>query len=189
MKRRAVMRGLLAAVICGGVTLCAADETNSAAKSASASEAAQDDDLSAEEQEVLDAANAERAKSKLAALKSSSALMKVARAHATNMAKQKVLVHTLDEKSFSKRIDEAGYTFWSAGENIALGQKTGKEAVADWMTSPGHKANILSKDYTEIGIGRAVSKDGETYWVQVFARPQTEKPPVKVEKPAATTAK
>ena len=56
------------------------------------------------------------------------------------------------------------------------------------MTSPGHKANILSKDYTEIGIGRAVSSDGDIYWAQVFGRPQTEKPPVKEEKPAQEPA-
>jgi uncharacterized protein YkwD len=72
---------------------------------------------------------------------------------------------------FSKRIEESGYAFSAAGENIAQGQTTGEEAVGDWMTSPGHKANILSKDYSEIGIGRGVTTDGEVYWVQVFAKP------------------
>jgi uncharacterized protein YkwD len=127
--------------------------------------------LTDHELQVLDRSNAERKKLKLSPFKASGPLTKVARAHAANMVKQRKLSHTLDNKVFSKRIEEAGYAFSSAGENIAQGQSTGEEAVSDWMTSPGHKANILSKDYTEIGIGRGVTTDGDVYWVQVFARP------------------
>lgn len=183
MKRRAVIPGFWMSLVCCGAGRLCGDEAPTAAKSPAVSAANSDDKLSADEQAVLDAANAERAKEKLVALKTSAVLMKSARAHATNMAKQKTLSHTLDEKPFAKRMDEAGYKSWTAGENIALGQRTAKEAVADWMTSPGHKANILSGDFTEIGIGRAFSSDGETYWVQIFGRPQTESPPVKDENP------
>jgi pimeloyl-ACP methyl ester carboxylesterase len=136
------------------------------------SEASQDTaGLTDHEQQVLDRSNLERKKLKLPPYKASAVLTKVARAHAANMVKQRKLSHTLDNKVFSKRIEEAGYEFSAAGENIAQGQASGEEAVSDWMTSPGHKANILSKDYAEIGIGRGVTTDGDVYWVQVFARP------------------
>ena len=37
-----------------------------------------------------------------------------------------------------------------------------------WMNSPGHKANILSKNFTEIGVGVAKNSDGTIYWTQQF---------------------
>ena len=67
-----------------------------------------------------------------------------------------------------------GYAGWSAvGENIAAGYATPEDVVAGWMASPGHRANILSPNFSEIGIG--VSAGGGqfgTYWTQEFgARP------------------
>ena len=61
-------------------------------------------------------------------------------------------------------IDDAGYSYRAAGENIAWGYSTAKEVVEGWMNSPGHKANILSSDYNRLGVGRS-----GTYWVQMFA--------------------
>jgi len=54
-----------------------------------------------------------------------------------------------------------------ARENIAYGQSTAKKAMNSWMNSSGHKANILAKDVSTIGIG-AVKHNGKYYWVQVF---------------------
>jgi uncharacterized protein YkwD len=135
------------------------------------------DALTDAEKEVLRATNAERAKLKLPPYRVAQPLMKAARAHAANMVKQNKLSHTLDDETFVQRIEKVNYGFLAAGENIAQGQPTGTEAVSDWMTSPGHKANILSKEYSEIGIGQGVSRNGETYWVQVFARPRSTNAP------------
>ena len=54
------------------------------------------------------------------------------------------------------------------GENIAKNMRTPEQAVAAWMNSPGHRANILKGAYTYFGCGVAVDKD-EKHWVQLFA--------------------
>ncbi len=53
------------------------------------------------------------------------------------------------------------------GENIASGQLTPKKVVADWMTSPSHKRNILSSKFKHIGVGYYKIKN-DTRWVQNF---------------------
>ncbi len=77
---------------------------------------------------------------------------------------------------------EAGYVYISVGENLALGNyKDDEELVQAWMDSPGHRANILNGQFTEIGV--AVLKgqfEGKTTWlaVQEFGRPASECPKV-----------
>jgi uncharacterized protein YkwD len=44
--------------------------------------------------------------------------------------------------------------------------------MAGWMDSPGHRRNILDKDFTEIGVAVGYSVDGRPYYCQVFGRPQ-----------------
>lgn len=60
-----------------------------------------------------------------------------------------------------------------SGENIAMGSgslsATPEQVMLQWMNSPGHKANILTKSYQSIGIGCFVTNYG-TYWVQCFGR-------------------
>lgn len=53
------------------------------------------------------------------------------------------------------------------GENIAWGYSTPGDVMKGWMTSQGHKTNILNGGYKTIGIGCLVTKKG-TYWVQCF---------------------
>ena len=54
-----------------------------------------------------------------------------------------------------------------AGENIAYGQSTPEAVVQSWMSSSGHRANILSSSFTTIGIGCTVV-NGTVYWAQLF---------------------
>lgn len=54
------------------------------------------------------------------------------------------------------------------GENLAQGQDRADEVVRDWMASPGHKANILARDYRRIGVGVAEGY-GDRFWAQVFS--------------------
>jgi uncharacterized protein YkwD len=58
-----------------------------------------------------------------------------------------------------------GVQYSSAGENIAKGQKTPAEVVTAWMNSAGHRANILNKTYTHLGVGYEAQAK---CWVQQF---------------------
>lgn len=126
--------------------------------------------LARDEQEVVDLTNKERKAADLPPLKVNEKLVKAARAHSANMAKQEKLDHTLDEKGPAERLKDVNYAFATWAENVAEGQRTAAEVVASWMDSEMHKANILSKN-TEIGIGVAKGADGKKYWTQVFGVP------------------
>jgi uncharacterized protein YkwD len=107
-------------------------------------------------------------------LKVNATLLKVARAHAANMAKQHKMEHILDDKNPSQRIEKAGYDFRSVGENIAAGEKgaTIDAIFKGWMESEKHRDNILSPKYDEIGLGLATDDKGETYYTQDFGKQQ-----------------
>ncbi|NLK37348.1 MAG: hypothetical protein GX299_04630 [Epulopiscium sp.] len=62
---------------------------------------------------------------------------------------------------------EQGVTYRGAGENIAMGQKTPAAVMQAWMNSEGHRANILNKNFTKIGVGYYVN-GGTAYWTQLF---------------------
>jgi uncharacterized protein YkwD len=127
--------------------------------------------LSKIEQEVLDRTNAERTKAGLKALKVEAKLLRAAREHSANMAKQGKLEHKLDDKTPADRVKAAGYKFLALAENIAEGPPTGAEAVKGWMKSEGHRTNLLGADYVEIGIGMATDSQGRPYYTQVFGKP------------------
>jgi len=61
-----------------------------------------------------------------------------------------------------------GISYRTAGENIAAGQQTPQEVVTAWMNSPGHRANILNKSFTHIGVGYAKGGSYGHYWTQMF---------------------
>ncbi|MBQ9228234.1 MAG: hypothetical protein IJ168_05315 [Eubacterium sp.] len=56
----------------------------------------------------------------------------------------------------------------AAGENIAYGQRTPEQVMNGWMNSSGHRANILSSNFTTIGIG-CFEYNGTLYWAQAFS--------------------
>jgi uncharacterized protein YkwD len=72
---------------------------------------------------------------------------------------------------------DVSYQYMVIGENLAEGDFTDdKDLVDHWMNSPGHRANILNKNYTEIGV--AVAKgmfQGRIAWmaVQHFGAPRS----------------
>lgn len=63
---------------------------------------------------------------------------------------------------------KSGITYRTAGENIAAGQRTPKDVVTAWMNSDGHRKNILSSSFTEIGVGYAKGGAYGHYWTQMF---------------------
>lgn len=131
-------------------------------------------DISAMEYAVLELVNQERAAYGLAPLSWNDELAAVARAHSYDMANRNFFDHTNpDGKSPFDRIRGAGITYSIAAENIAAGQSTPEAAVAAWMNSEGHRANILRDSLTEIGIGLYVSNSGYGYyWTQDFRTPR-----------------
>jgi uncharacterized protein YkwD len=135
-------------------------------------------------QEVLALVNAARAQPRRCgtqsfpgspALALSAPLEDVARAHADDMARRGYFDHTgADGSSPTERVTRGGYAWQIAGENLALGRMTAREAVDGWLASPGHCANIMEPRFTETGIALAAGRerDRPTYWVQTFAAPQ-----------------
>lgn len=122
---------------------------------------------------VLNLTNAERARDSLPELKSDSRLDQAAQRHAEDMAKRGYFDHKSPEGvDPGTRIQGAGFRASAWGENIFMGPVSAKEAVDGWMKSPGHRANILGKDFTHMGLGYARNPKGRTYWVQVFGRPR-----------------
>ena len=94
----------------------------------------------------------------------------LAQQKAEDMAKNQYFSHT--SPTYGSAFDmlkAAGYSYKTAGENIAMGQKSAASVMDGWMHSSGHRANILHTSYEKIGVGYAVSADGMPYWVQIFA--------------------
>lgn len=121
------------------------------------------------EGQVVVLVNKERAKVGLAPLKANWELSRVARYKSQDMIDKNYFSHT--SPTYGSPFDmmkNFGITYMSAGENIAYGQPTASSVMTGWMSSPGHKANILSKNYSEIGVGAAKKADGTIYWTQQF---------------------
>jgi len=120
---------------------------------------------------VLDLTNAERKSAGLAPLSLSRELADAAQNYSQVLASSDCFAHTCGPvPDFADRDDQAGYNDWKLiGENIAAGYPSPDEVVAQWMASPGHRANILSPNFTEIGIGVANGRGRfGTYWTQEF---------------------
>ena len=125
------------------------------------------------ENEVIRLVNIEREKNGLAPLKANWELSRVARYKSLDMAEKNYFSHTSPTYgSPFKMMTDFGLTYYSAGENIAMGQKTPADVMKGWMNSSGHRANILNSSYTEIGVGLAINKNGQNYWTQMFMKPR-----------------
>ena len=125
--------------------------------------------------ELLHRTNAERHATKLLPLTRSMNLARAAEMQAGQMARANLLEHDIPTAAYptlGARLAAAQYPIRAAGENIGEGYRTPAAAVTGWMASAGHRANILSANYTEIGTAVAQSTNGTMYWVQVFGRPK-----------------
>jgi hypothetical protein len=116
--------------------------------------------------------NQERAAAGLNALTLSSQLTTAAEKYSQYMAAANFFAHDGPDGSTPQtRQQAAGYTgavVW--GENIAAGQPDPQSVMTAWMNSPGHRANILFRGFTEIGIGVYVAPGSQygIYWTQEF---------------------
>jgi uncharacterized YkwD family protein len=126
-------------------------------------------EFSAYQQEVLNIVNKERTSRGLSALKLNMEVSKVATVKSQDMIDKNYFDH--NSPTYGSPFDmmkKFGITYRSAGENIAMGQKTPQEVMTAWMNSEGHRKNILNSSFTEIGIGIAKDKNGRLYWTQMF---------------------
>lgn len=123
---------------------------------------------------VLCLHNRERAAHGLPALRGNAKLRRAAKAHSEDMVAHGYFAHeSLSGADMADRILGTGYARgrgWSLGENIAWGTgslATAVEIERAWMSSPGHRANILRREFREVGIGIAAgapgAPDGATY--------------------------
>lgn len=82
-----------------------------------------------------------------------------------------------DRKNMSNLAEENSYEYILIGENLAMGNFKDNEALVDaWMASSGHRANILNKNYTEIGVAVGQGQfEGRNVWmaVQHFGTPKS----------------
>lgn len=135
------------------------------------------------EQRVIELVNAERVSRSLAPLKYNETLSNAARYHAVDMMQDNYFDHnSFDVQSgslvqvcaWSTRVDKFYLNRSWIGENLAAGYYTPEAAVEGWMNSDGHRANILSPNYREMGVGYA-SGGGRYnyYWGQDFGSRST----------------
>jgi uncharacterized protein YkwD len=150
------------------------------------------------ERRIHDLINRERKASDLSALQFDERLASIARAHSEDMGRRHFFSHVNpDGRNPTARGKLAGYTCRKVyrgysteglGENIFQGnlydrvrisgnqrsydwntpEDLAKQSVKGWMNSPGHRRNILEKNYMQTGIGVAISKDDKVYVTQVF---------------------
>lgn len=127
---------------------------------------------------VLELVNQERVDAGLSPLTSDSRLHSAARGHASDMACNDFFSHTgSDGSNVGDRVSAQGYSWTRVGENIYAGSGSYGSpgaAVQAWMDSPGHRANILNSDFTQIGVGYVYFADStyRNYYVTVFATPR-----------------
>jgi uncharacterized YkwD family protein len=124
------------------------------------------------EDRVIALVNKERVSRNLMALTPNSTASYVARLKSQDMINKNYFSHISPTYgSPFKMMEKFGLRFSAAGENIAYGQRTPEEVMRSWMNSAGHKANILSKNFTQIGVGAAKKSNGTLYWTQEFLKP------------------
>jgi uncharacterized protein YkwD len=165
------------------------------------------------EQDVVEIVNQERWNNgMLPPLKRVTELDNSSEGHSSSMASRNFFAHCdLDTgKSPWVRMNDAGYFWNAAGENIAAGQSSPAAVMTSWMNSSGHRANILSTNFREIGVGyyfqsadqgnvrRDLNSDCtadsfnhgpyQTYWTQNFGRRGSVHPVVINREASSTTS-
>jgi len=98
-------------------------------------------------------------------------LERAALEHSKDMAAHNYMDHTgRDGSTPADRITHTGYKWRMVGENLASGVMTPEDAVAGWLQSPHHCANLMTARFTEMGVAFAVksNSDAGIYWTQTF---------------------
>ncbi|WP_428964160.1 CAP domain-containing protein [Micromonospora fluostatini] len=127
---------------------------------------------SGQAQQVLGLVNTERAGAGCPAVRTEGRLTTAAQRHSQDQADHRNMSHTgSDGSTVGDRLDRAGYSWSTYGENVAINRASPEAVMEAWMNSPGHRANILNCAFTELGVGM-VTRGDQTYWTQKFAAPR-----------------
>ena len=125
-------------------------------------------DYSADEKRAFDLLNGDRAKNGLKPLKFNTQLAALGGKYAQDMINRKFFAHNdPDGRSPFDRMKQAGISYSYAGENLAINSNV-TTAEQAFMNSPGHRANILSPNDTDVGLGVRYDAKGSVYVVQEF---------------------
>lgn len=128
--------------------------------------------LSSLEDEVIRLVNVQRSNYGLPLLTKNWEASRVARYKSQDMIDKGYFAHMSPTYgSPFTMMQSFGLRFSAAAENIAYGQRTPSEVMNSWMNSPGHRANILNRSFTHIGVGAAKAANGTVYWTQMFLKP------------------
>lgn len=125
--------------------------------------------------EIVYLVNLERAQHSLPPLRVNTRLVADAKLQAAQIAETGVLDHVILSAPYPTprvRAEAAGYAWNALGENLALGFTDAPSAVAAWMQSPGHRANILAGGYSETGVVLEPDARGRLIFVQTFGAPE-----------------
>lgn len=121
---------------------------------------------------LVAAHNAARKRAGLAPLNAEARLQASAQEHADYMARVRKMAHQgIGDGTPFERMEAHGYRFGYAGENAAEGQADVEAVMRAWMGSPGHKANILGRSFTDMGSAVGLDRDGVPYWCTTMAAP------------------
>ncbi|BCB74990.1 hypothetical protein GCM10022251_75550 [Phytohabitans flavus] len=122
----------------------------------------------ADEQRVVDLTNQERAAGGCGPLRVNARLAKAARLHSEDQAAHNHMSHISSDGSDPwQRARRSGYDN-AIGENVAMGYRGPAAVLHGWMTSEGHRRNILNCAARSIGVGLAYASNGTPYWTQMF---------------------
>nr|WP_263313396.1 CAP domain-containing protein [Mammaliicoccus sp. Marseille-Q6498] len=121
----------------------------------------------------FDLVNAERRQFGLPTLSYNKGISQTARKHSQDMVKNNYFDHT-NKQGLSPfdRLDNDGFDYITAGENLAYGQISSVYAHHGLMNSMGHRKNILNKDYKELGVGVDIGEDLQPYWTENYITQQ-----------------
>ncbi len=115
--------------------------------------------------------NLERTNRGLPRLGFSGPLTNACQVHANDMAAMRRMTHIgSDGSNGGTRARRYGFSWSAWGENIAAGYTSSQSLVAAWMSSAGHRANILSRNFTHMGIGLQRGSNNINYFCMVLAR-------------------
>jgi uncharacterized protein YkwD len=122
-------------------------------------------------QALVDSHNMIRRRKGLESLSKNNQLTASAQLHARTMAAARKMEHEgLQDGQFTYRLQQVGYRYANAGENIAMGYADVSAVTSGWESDPPHLRNILGS-FTEMGGAVAFDNGGHPYWCVDFGRP------------------
>lgn len=125
------------------------------------------------QKEMLNLVNIQRKKANISPLILDEKLNKLAKIKVDLVIKEGKLNHYAGGyNSLGEFLKNYGISYLAVGENLATKTKNPEDTMNLWMNSKGHRANILNKNFKNIGISRGIDKEGNIYWVQIFTNPR-----------------